>query len=138
VDKLVIDLRNNSGGNSGIMDPLIDELAQNKKINKEGSLFVIIGRQTFSSAILNAIDLKNKTKAILVGEPTGGKPNHFGEIKTLKLPNTHSVVTYSTKYFTHATEDTPSLMPDILIELYFRDYLGKQDPFLEAVWGKTP
>jgi len=138
VDTLVIDLRNNSGGDSGIMNPFIKELEKNQKINREGSLFVIIGRQTFSSAILNALDLKNKTKAILVGEPTGGKPNHFGEIKTLKLPNTHMVVTYSTKYFTHAQEDTPSLMPDIQVELSFRDYREKQDPFLEAVWSKNP
>ncbi len=138
VDKMVIDLRNNSGGNSGIMNPFVEELAQNKKINKEGILFVIIGRQTFSSAILNAIDLKNKTNAIQVGEPTGGKPNHFGEIKTLKLPNTHKVVTYSTKYFTHSTEDTASFIPEIQVEFSFRDYREKRDPFLEAVWGLTP
>jgi len=78
-----------------------------------------------------------KTKAVLVGEPTGGKPNHFGEIKTLKLPNTHRVVTCSTKYFTHAPEDTPSLVPDILVEFSFQDYLEKRDPFLQAVLSKS-
>lgn len=138
VEKLVIDLRNNSGGNSGIMNPFIDELAQNQKVNQKGYLFVIIGRQTFSSAILNALDLKKKTKAILVGEPTGGKPNHFGEIKFLKLPNTNMVITYSTKYFTHAKKDTPSLIPDIPVEFCFRDYREKHDPFLEAVFRKYP
>ncbi len=135
VEKLVIDLRNNRGGDSGIMNPFIKELSKNDKVNRKGHLFVIIGRQTFSSAILNAIDLKKKTEAILVGEPTGGKPNHYGEIRSLKLPNTKMVVTYSTKYFTHAKEDTPSLMPDIPVEFSFQDYKKKRDPFLQAVFG---
>jgi len=136
VDKLVIDLRNNGGGNSNIMNPFIQELAHNQKVNQKNHLFVIIGRQTFSSAILNALDLKKKTKAIMVGEPTGGKPNHYGEIKFLKLPNTKMVVTYSTKYFTHAKKDTPSLMPDIPVEFSYRDYREKRDPFIEAVFRK--
>jgi C-terminal processing protease CtpA/Prc len=86
-----------------------------------------------ASAILNAIDLQKKTAAILVGEPTGGKPNHYGELKFLTLPNTKTAVSYSTKYFTHAEQDTPSLMPDILVEMTFQDYRTGRDPFLEAV-----
>jgi len=133
VEKLVIDLRNNGGGNSALMDPLIEELSQTEKVNQKGRLFVIIGRQTFSSAILNAIALKKKTKAVLAGEPTGGKPNHYGEIRFFQLPHTKMVVTYSTKYFTHAEKDTPSLMPDIPVEVTFQDYREGRDPFLEAV-----
>ncbi len=133
VEKLVIDVRNNGGGNSGILDPFIDTLAQHETLNQKGRLFVITGRQTFSSAILNAIDLRKKTEAILVGEPTGGKPNHYGELKFLTLPNTKMVVSYSTKYFTHAEKDTPSLMPDIAVEMTFQDYRTGRDPFLEAV-----
>jgi hypothetical protein len=133
VDKLVIDLRNNGGGNSGILDPFIETLAKNDKINQKGHLFVIIGRQTFSSAILNAVDLRKKTEAILIGEPTGGKPNHFGEIRFLTLPNTKLVVTYSTKYFQHADDDTPSLMPDITIEISLKDYKDRRDSVLDAI-----
>jgi hypothetical protein len=133
VDKLVIDLRNNGGGNSGILDPFIEILAKNDKMNQKGHLFVIIGRQTFSSAILNAVDLRQKTEAILIGEPTGGKPNHFGEIRFLTLPNTKLVVTYSTKYFQHADDDTPSLMPDITLEISIKDYKDRRDSVLNAI-----
>ena len=42
---------------------------------------LLIGRATFSSAQMNAQQFRDRTKAILVGEPTGQKPNHFGEIK---------------------------------------------------------
>jgi len=133
VDKFVIDLRNNGGGNSGILDPFIETLAKNDKMKQKGHLFVIIGRQTFSSAILNAVDLKQKTEAILIGEPTGGKPNHFGEIRFLTLPNTKLVITYSTKYFQHADDDTPSLMPDIPIEISIKDYKDRRDSVLNAI-----
>jgi hypothetical protein len=133
VDRLVVDLRSNGGGNSGILNPLINALAKNEKVNRKGRLFVIIGRRTFSSAILNALDLRTKTEAILIGEPTGGKPNHFGEIRSLTLPNTKLVVTYSTKYFQHATEDTPSLMPDITVEMSIEDYKDRRDPVLDSI-----
>ena len=33
-----------------------------------------------------ALSLKEKAGALLVGEPTGGKPSHFGEVKSFELP----------------------------------------------------
>ena len=60
VEKLVIDLRNNGGGDSSILDPFIGELAAAKEINRKGRLFVIVGRRTFSSAILNALDPRER------------------------------------------------------------------------------
>lgn len=133
VDKLVVDLRNNGGGNSRLLDPFINSIAQNKGLNQAGKIYVVIGRDTFSSAILNALSFKKKTAAIFVGEPTGGKPNHYGEVKYFTLPNSGLAVTYSTKYFRNAPEDTPSLFPDQLIELSIDDYLKGRDPVLEAI-----
>ena len=133
VDRLVIDLRNNGGGDSSILDPFIGELAAAKEINRKGRLFVIIGRRTFSSAILNALDLKKRTEAVFYGEPTGGKPNHYGEIETLTLPHLKLGVSYSTKYFQFAEGDDPSMQPDVLVELTLGDYLAHRDPVLEAI-----
>ncbi len=70
VEKVVIDLRNNSGGNSTFLEPFIDEIKILKEINREGKLFVIVGRETFSSALLNVFYLKENTNAIFLGEPT--------------------------------------------------------------------
>ncbi|MGB8958292.1 MAG: hypothetical protein WCC00_04685 [Candidatus Aminicenantales bacterium] len=138
VDRLVIDLRNNGGGDSSILDPFIGELAAAKEINRKGRLFVIVGRRTFSSAILNALDLRKKTEAVFYGEPTGGKPNHYGEIETLTLPHLKLGVSYSTKYFQFVEGDDPSLMPDVLVELTLDDYLALRDPALEAILAKGP
>jgi len=133
VERLVIDLRNNAGGDSSILDPFIGELAAAEDLNRKGRLFVILGRRTFSSAILNALDLGKKTEAVFYGEPTGGKPNHYGEIETLTLPNLGLKVSYSTKYIQFVDGDEPSLIPDVLVELSLDDYLALRDPVLEAI-----
>ena len=133
VNKFIFDIRLNGGGNSSIARPVIDDVKRRKSINKEGSLFVIIGRKTFSSAILNALEFKHETNAIFVGESTGGKPNHYGEVRFLTLPNSGIIVTYSTKYFENSSEDTPSLYPDINVERSFSDVVTCKDPALDAI-----
>jgi hypothetical protein len=138
VDRFVIDLRNNGGGDSSILDPFIRDLAADKALNRKGRLFVILGRRTFSSAILNALDLKKRTAAVFYGEPTGGKPNHYGEIEVLTLPNLRLKVSYSTKYFRYVEGDAPSLIPDVAVNLTLADYLALNDPVLEAVLAAEP
>ncbi len=133
VSKIIIDLRHNGGGNSGLFAPFLKELKKRPEFTKKGSMYVLIGRRTFSSAILNAIELKKHTSAIFVGEPTGGKPNHYGEVKMFLLPQSGMPVTYSVKYFRVIDDDPDSLVPDLLIEPRITDYLKKADPALEHV-----
>jgi len=134
--RLVIELRNNSGGNSALLDPLIDALAARKDLAR-GKLFVIIGRRTFSSAVLNALSLKDKTSAVFFGEPTGGKPSHYGEVKTFALPVSGLDVSYSTKYFDYHGDQSDSLKPDVTVELSSVDFLSGRDPVLEAAIAWT-
>lgn len=132
VEKLIIDIRNNGGGNSMILKNLISEIGKSE-LNKKGKLFVIIGRRTFSSAVLNAIELNNNTDAIFVGEPTGGKPNHYGEVKSFELPNNKITVSYSSKYFKNYDKDIDTFVPDKTIELTIEDYINNVDPVLEYI-----
>ncbi|MFN0207874.1 MAG: S41 family peptidase [Planctomycetota bacterium] len=136
-DKVVVDLRFNGGGNSEIIRPLIDLLKNNSNINKKGNLFVLIGRSTYSSAQLNANYFRKETNAILVGSPTGQKPNHYGEIKSLQLQNSGINVTYSTKFHKTVDGDPPSMDPDYLIEATSKDYFAGRDPVLEAIANGT-
>ncbi|MGI6642551.1 MAG: S41 family peptidase [Bacillota bacterium] len=138
VEKFVVDLRNNGGGNSRVIEPLLSALAKSEKINNKGHLFVVIGRSTFSSAILNALTLKNNTEAIFIGEPTGGRPNHFGEVKSFNLPNSGLSVRYSTKYFRFSDDDSESLYPDILVEPSFSDLVSNTDSVLEEIRDWSP
>jgi C-terminal processing protease CtpA/Prc len=131
VDRFILDIRHNTGGNSLLLEPLIAGLRQSR-VNEQGRLFCLIGRRTFSSAVLNAISLRRNTEALFVGEPTGGKPNHFGEVRQFTLPFSRLQVSYSTKYFTHSDQDTPSFMPDILVDMSPEDYFTGKDPVLET------
>lgn len=133
-EKLIIDLRDNGGGRSHILDPFIKQIKK-RNINNKNKLFVILGRRTFSSAILNAITLKNETKATFVGEPTGGKPNHYGEVRDFKLPNTKMIISYSEKYFETSKEDTPSFMPDKIIEPSIYEFKDNKDIILESIYN---
>jgi hypothetical protein len=136
VKKIVIDLRHNGGGNSGIFAPFLVELKKRPHFLQKGSIYVLIGRRTFSSAILNAIDLKKQTSAIFLGEPTGGKPNHYGEVQMFRLPQSGLPVTYSIKYFRVLDDDPESLQPDFNVEPRISDYLRKTDPVLNYVLEK--
>ena len=134
VEKLVIDLRNNFGGNSSFLDPFIEAIKQCIKINKKGSVFVIIGRETFSSALLNALSLKENTSAIFLGEPTGGKPNCYGEVQRFTLKNSGLTICYSTKYYKIIEDDAmTSLMPDINIVFTIQHYINNEDPCLKYI-----
>ncbi len=94
---------------------------------------MLIGRGTFSSALLNAMELKDQTQATLAGEPTGGKPNHFGEVRTFTLPHSGLTVFHSTKYFVRVPGNPLSLEPDRRIPITFKDFEAGTDPVLEAV-----
>jgi hypothetical protein len=133
VQKFVLDLRDNSGGSSLVFQPLLEYLLSNKELNQKGKLFVIVGRDTFSSGIFAACDMR-KTNALFVGEPTSGSPNHFGEVKTFKLPSSGLIVQHSTKTFRLQEDDTPAFEPDILIEFTADEVFAARDQALQAIF----
>jgi C-terminal processing protease CtpA/Prc len=132
VKKLVIDMRFNGGGSEEQGNELMKRL-KDHPVNKKGKLFVIIGRKTFSSAVLNALSFKTSTNAILVGEETSGSPNHYGEVKTMQLPSSRLSVEYSTRHFVRSGSEKPTLAPDVPVTVKFSDFYGGTDPFYDAV-----
>jgi hypothetical protein len=130
---VVVDLRYNGGGSSSLLMPLIRGLAERRALNAPDRLFVLIGRATFSSALMNAVSFRQLTKATLVGEPTGGRPNHFGETKTFTLPNSGMTIQHSTKYFREQDKDEDSLHPDVQVDVRAADYGAGRDPVMEEV-----
>lgn len=119
--RLVVDLRYNSGGNSGILDPFIERIRQSY-LNSKGKLFVLIGKQTFSSALMNAVELKRGTSATLLGEATSGSVNHYGEVRGFRLPHTKIVIGYSTRYWENWKGYNGPLKPDVLITYSVKNY----------------
>jgi C-terminal processing protease CtpA/Prc len=132
VDRLVIDLRDNTGGNAGILNPFIESIRSRSWLNQTGRLFVLINRGTASSGVDNAITLQSRTRPILVGEPTGGKPNSFGEVRSFTLPYSGLTVNYSTRFFRLVAGDPPALAPNVFVEYPWSAYQAGCDPVLES------
>jgi len=134
IEKLVIDLRNNTGGNSELFEPFLLWISQNESINQKGRLYVIVGRDTFSSALLNTYFTKSRTNAVFIGESTGGKPNCFGEVKYLQLSSSGLYIRYSTNYFDIIEDDNQlSYIPDIGLKVTFQDYLSNRDSCMDYI-----
>ncbi|MDQ2848102.1 MAG: S41 family peptidase [Actinomycetota bacterium] len=86
-DRLILDLRSNGGGNLTLNRPLIEGIQGSSRVNSPGRLGVLIGRHTFSAAMICAVALESQTAATFVGEPTGAKPNHYGDAIAYPLPS---------------------------------------------------
>ena len=133
VNRVVVDLRFNGGGTSSIVKPLIEGLKTRPALNAKGHLYTLISGHTFSSAVFAAVSFRNDLHAVLVGEPAGNKPNHYGQFDSFELPNSKLKVQYSTKHFYLMPDsDPPSLEPDIFVQRSFEDYLAGRDPVFDA------
>jgi hypothetical protein len=130
--KVVFDLRQNQGGDfrQGLKY-LIDPIGGVSKINRRGHLFVLIGTNTFSAAMSNAAQFRQRTAAMLVGEPIGEKPSSYQEAREMRLPNSQLLVRYSTQYYKFANGGENIIRPDREFAISWEDYKTGRDPGLE-------
>lgn len=135
VDKLVLDMRWNNGGNTYLNEPLLRLLMRERSVNRTGHLFVIIGPRTFSAALNAAAYFERSLDAIFVGEPTGGKPNSPGEEWFFSLPYSKVNVSLSNLYWESGwpVDSRWAIAPQIYTPRTFADYLAGRDPAMEAV-----
>lgn len=134
VERLVLDLRLNGGGNNYLNKPIITGLIETKKINKPGKFFVIIGRRTFSACQNLVNEFSNYTNAVFVGEPGSENINFYGDNNRITLPNTQTTVLLSFAWWQDKPqwENAPWLAPTIAADMSFSDYQRNNDPVLEA------
>jgi C-terminal processing protease CtpA/Prc len=128
VDRVVLDIRTNSGGNSSVIAPLTAGLKARPTLRSR--IFVLIGPETFSSGQLAAWEFRRQLGATLVGEPSGEALNSYGEVKVFTLPHSQLRVQYSTKYFRLGKDDL--LDPQIRVAATLEDVLAGRDPVLDA------
>lgn len=137
VEYLVIDLRNNRGGNNGLLLPLLHELIC-AGVNETGRLYTLIGRTTFSAAMTFALQLEKHTNTLFVGEPSGSSGNHYGDSRKIKLPNSGLTVRVSTRYWQNDfTDNRPWIDPHVPAEVAMADYRAGRDPVLDMVRSIT-
>jgi hypothetical protein len=133
IDRAVVDLRFNPGGNSSVVGPLIHRLKSWSKVSGSGHIYALIGRLTFSSGLMAAADFRNHLHAIIIGEQSGEMPDSYGEVRLLNLPNSHLTVRYTTRYFRlSGGTDKTTFGPDIPVSVSLEDFLAGRDPVLDA------
>lgn len=132
---LIVDMRNNGGGNTFLYLPLLKALIQFDMARPGSRTFVIIGRWTYSAAQNFITDVDRLTEAVFVGEPSGGCPNSYGENSHTRLPYSGLVVTISNLHWQHSypTDHRQWIAPEIPVELTSADYFANHDPALEAI-----
>ncbi len=123
--RLVVDLRDNGGGDSTVLAPLYDVLEAHPHVR----IAALIGPATFSSGITAAIDL-DRRGALLIGEPAGSPATMYGQTTTDKLPGARLKLQYSTRTYTFADYPGPALAPEVEIVLGADDHLAGRDPAL--------
>jgi hypothetical protein len=140
VDRFVLDIRRNGGGNGYLNQPIIHGLIKRDRINQPGKLFTIIGRATYSAAMMLTDDLEKHTKTLFVGEPTGASPNMYGDAEQIVLPNSGLEVWASALHWVYSEprDHRPWIVPDIPAELSSADYRARRDPALEAILAHVP
>ncbi len=139
--RLVIDLRNNSGGSGSFNRSVILAVLRDNQVNQYGHLYALIGRRTFSAAQFLVMDLERYARVIFVGEPTGGSPTSFGDPKKIILSNSGLTLRVSTIHWHSylAAEFRDAIPPHLRVSYSSTDYFGGLDPVLnEAMTHAAP
>jgi hypothetical protein len=132
---LVVDLRNNSGGNAAVLPPLIRSLVAYRALKPTSPIYVLIGRQTFSAAQTLVNRLEEYVAPIFVGEESGSKPNRFGNGVSFRLPYSGVRGEISGGYNQAATsrDARTATAPQIHVGLTLRDWLAGRDPAMDSI-----
>jgi Tetratricopeptide repeat len=135
IDKFIIDIRYNSGGNGDLTNAFVHEIIKRDAINQQGKLFTITGGKTFSAAADLLISLLHHTQTVLVGEPAGVPWNAAGDAAPVTLPNSKLRLTVSTNFhvggrFKDLSWTIPVQFPAPMTS---SDYFGGKDPAVEMI-----
>lgn len=134
-NKLIIDVRNNRGGNYNLSKPLIKGILKRPWLNQSGKIFIFTNRTTFSAASATTLFLKRDAKVTIVGEYSRSKPNGSQNSEVMELPNSNLNISYTNRLIVHWPEKGKEKLPplDVPIALRFDDYAQAKDPLMDWV-----
>jgi Tetratricopeptide repeat len=135
VNRFVLDIRANGGGNNFLNKPILLGIIRHTALDREGTFFTIIGRETFSAAMNLANQLEKFTNVTFVGEPTGGKPNSYGDNTAIEAPNSKLRVFVSTLWWQDQDprDARPWIGPRIAADMSSLDYIQGLDPAVKEI-----
>jgi uncharacterized protein (TIGR03437 family) len=147
VDTLVLDFRGNTGGSDSLFNPLYNGVVKRLgtlRQNPNFALYIVVDKGTFSSGMDDAEIFKQPGLAVparVIGESTGGKPAHYGNVKPFTLPGSLIPGQYSTTFNAapgYISANDLSFEPDIPISTRSTDYFARFDPVMAAMLARSP
>lgn len=135
IDRLILDLRLNEGGNSAYNMPLLLGIIKSPKIDQRGRLFTVIGRGTFSAAQNLVSELERYTNTIFVGEPTGARVHFYGDHEIIGLPNSGIFVAVASRWWQtmNPADNRPWIAPTVVTPLSSIEFQNNVDPAVNAI-----
>jgi hypothetical protein len=133
VRRVIVDVRLNGGGDNTTYGGLTTIL-RSPAVNRRGKLYLLIGRATFSAAGNFSAEIDRDTRAVLVGEPTGGGVETYGDTFPLLLPSVGWTVHIAARYHERKrgrNDRRLAVEPDVRVDLTSAQYFAGRDPVLE-------
>jgi hypothetical protein len=125
--RLIVDLRNNLGGDSGPFQSLINDIQADPAVNRPGRVIALINDLTFSSATLDSYFLSHRTRAVLIGQQAADTIDEYGDDHNLlRLPYGGLSIYYTTTVINPFR--TRYGIPDIVVTPTVHDLLTGYDP----------
>jgi Peptidase family S41 len=139
VRRVVVDVRLNPGGDNHTYVDLLRAL-RSKWVNRRGRLVVLISRSTFSAAENFITELERKTRAVFIGETSGGSPNLYGDAAGVELPTAGLNVEVAGRYWqkSFAADTRVAIEPKVTVPLSSRAFFRGKDPVLAAALAYRP
>jgi len=131
VRRVVVDVRLNGGGDNTTYHGLIQAL-RHPRINRPDKLRVLIGRRTFSAAGNFVRDVDERTRARLIGEPTGGAPSQWGDSAPIPMPSLELVPFTAVEYVGNTDDTRVTTRPDVAVTVSAAEFFAGRDPVLAA------
>ena len=137
VQKLVLDIRTNGGGNNQLNKPMITSIIRSGKINQKGKFFCIIGRRTFSAAQNLVNELEKYTEVTFIGEPTSENVNFYGDTRTETLSNSKLQANLSWLWWQNLDprDKRKATSPELAVDMSFAEYFNNEDPALKLIFN---
>lgn len=139
--RTVVDIRNNIGGEGGLLPPIVREIVRTREVDEAGRLFLVIGRRTFSAGQMMTSMMEQFTTAILVGEPSSAFYNGHAGHEFIELPHSGIGAMISPDYYQMGRfprDARRQATPRLAAVPTFGDYRANRDPALEAILAYDP
>ncbi len=135
IDKFVIDLRFNEGGNGYLLPPFVQEFILRRDYLPRGKLFIVAGGATFSAAPNFIGQMLKQTSVITVGDIAPGPLNWCSDVLSFVLPHSKLIFNVSSMFWMtgHPMDKRGCYPPDVYLPQTYSDYVSWRDKPLEAI-----